>query len=145
MKSIKIKLLIISCILANIFIVGCIYNVDYLTYFNITGRVLEKDSQFLIEGASIYFIDRGFDERREHTVDPVKICESSNNGKVNCTFEYFWGRRESWYKKKATKRFEIRISRDGYHNIILLFNGNNLESIEDVYQVKMGDVYLEKK
>jgi len=143
MKSTLRLFIIIFCVLSSAY--GCFYKkVDSLSLFKINGKIIDSKNRDPIEGASILFVDVGFDEHKKESGEPIKICESSNKGDVICSFEYFWGRTEGMFVGKPSKKFFIKVEKNTYHSKKVLFDANSIRRINGEYQVFLGEVLLEK-
>jgi len=140
------RLLLIIILLSSFLLSGCICRkIDLLSNYKLFGKVFDLENNNPIEGALVFFIDKGFDEHRKILNEPVKICESKFNGEVSCSYEYFWGWTEGMFKKKPTKEFVIKNEKEGYISKNLIFNANRIKRIENTYQVSIGDIGLEKE
>lgn len=137
---------IIWSLLIILIVAGCIYRkVDYLSHYRFTGRVFDGGTEVPINGASVFFIDRGLDEYMKTIDKPIKVCESNSEGEIEATFEYFWGTTKGAFRKKPTGDFIVQIIKDGYAPKTLLRNVYELEKEDRDSKVELGNIYLDKK
>lgn len=131
-------------ILTLISIAGCIKNVDVITSFNISGRVIESDKGIPVKNTQIVFIDRGFDYVRSRHPDKYshEIGSSNAEGVFDIVFEYWWGYQYVFSKPKPRKTFDLVFRKEGYKDKNISYDSKILPVENRVIHVEVGTVIL---
>ena len=126
------------------FSIGCVAKVDCLSEFKVSGSIFNQESATPLEGAKVYFIDKGFDTYRSKVENSMVIGKSDSHGAINTKFEYFWGYNKSWFHREPSMSFEILVTKQGYKERRLFFKASELERFGDYFQIPLGVLQFER-
>lgn len=118
-------------------------HVDLLTSFIVTGEVFDKSTGLPLGQINVAFIDTGFDYKRSNRQILIKIGESDNQGKINLKLDYWWGKKESIFKRTPKETFDIILSKKSYKTKILHFKASELIEEEGKLVVSLKKIYIE--
>lgn len=137
------KLSLMITVFIGLAIIGCAtQQIRSVTIFWIQGRVLDKESNFPLEGVHVYFVDTGYDYTRSRQATPIKVAQSNSRGKIEARFNYLWQRRESAFTNPPKATLDIVLSRDRYKTKIFHFKESELKTDGVTFLVNLEDVYL---
>lgn len=139
----KIRLMIAVFIGLGIF--GCAtqqISSSSVTIFWIQGRVLDKESNFPLEGVNVYFVDTGYDYTLSKQATPIKVAQSDSRGKIAARFNYLWERRKTAFGNPPKATLDIILSRDLYKTKTFHFKESELETDGLTFLIDLEDVYM---
>lgn len=117
-------------------------HMDAVTILHIEGRVLDRASNFPLEGVIVYFIDTGYDDILSKKQKPFKMTRSNSRGKISVRFNYWWSRKVSAFDTGPKATFDIVLSRESYVEKRLQFKQSELQTDGVTFLVNLEDVYL---
>jgi len=138
------KLVLISLLIA-IYLIGCVTKVDCLSEFKVSGNIISKKTSLPMEGAKVYFIDKGFDNHRSKIENSREIGETDASGTINDNFEYFWGYDSSMFHKEPLMTFEILVLKQGFKEKRFFFKTKELERSGNSILIPLGVIHLESE
>jgi len=142
----KIHLMI--ALLIGLIIFGCAtQRSSSVTIFYIQGRVLDKESNFPLEGVDVYFVDTGYDYTLSRQATPIKLTRSDSRGKIAARFNYLWERRITAFSGSPKATLDIVLTRDLYEKKTFHFKESELKTDGLTFLIDLKDAYLvrEKK
>ncbi len=142
----KIRLMI--AVFIGLIICGCAtQRGSSVTIFYVQGRVLDKESNFPLEGVQVYFVDTGYDYALSRQATPIKLTQSDSRGKIATRFNYLWETRTTAFSGSPKATLDITLMRDLYETRTFHFKESELETDGLTFLIDLKDVYLvrEKK
>jgi hypothetical protein len=118
-----------------------------VTIFYIQGRVLDKESNFPLEGVDVYFVDTGYDYTLSRQATPIRLAQSDSRGKIAARFNYLWERRITAFSGSPKATLDIVLTRDLYEKKTFHFKESELKTDGLTFLIDLKDAYLvrEKK
>jgi hypothetical protein len=139
-----------------IFPIGIGMHIDSTTTFHVHGTILNSNSN-AISGVEVFFVDRGFDYVRSKNTaaGTTKLGVSGNNGMLDFTYPYFWGRNEPFLlyffdyhlnlsPRKPCKTFDLIFKKDGYIEKTMRYDAKTLTERNNVVEVDIGQVKMDR-
>ena len=137
------KTRLIIAVFIGLGIFGCAgHQMSSVTIFWIQGRVLDKESNFPLEGVHVYFVDTGYDYTLSRQATPLKLTQSDSRGKIAARFNYLWERRKTAFSDPPKATLDIVLTRDLYETKTFHFKESELETDGLAFLIDLKDVYM---
>lgn len=122
---------------------GCmIKHLDLMSEFLIQGDVFDKATDKPLDNVKVIFIDTGFDSKRSWQRIPKEIGKSDNLGRIDLTFNYWWGYEQGLFKSKTKETFDIEVFIEKYKSEKFSFKASDLVRTNGKVQVPLGRIYM---
>src|SRR5574341_472011 len=131
---------IAASVVALVFLSGCIKNIDLVTSFHFSGKVVEKETP--ISGVEVFFVDKRFDyvRSKDSQKGTHKLGTSTENGHFDLSFIYLWGYKEVFSKAKPLRTFDLIFKKAGFEEKFISYDSRNLLQKNNIIQIEIGEI-----
>jgi len=123
---------------------ACTTNYDCSTTFIFSGTIISQGDSKGVEGASIYFVDTGYDSVHSKKQNKHEVASTDATGRIQGSFDYWWGYEKGIFYQEPKETLDIVIEKPGYRSKTLHFTGKNRNINSREVQVKIGTVEMER-